>query len=109
MSARGFSESVQREVGAGPNFRVLSSAWTISRKAKASRSAQCSTECTAFQYAQALEHATAVCGSQQLAEHCIGRPCKFLPGDFPLEIIDNWWGFQSVEDYFQRIELGIYN
>lgn len=64
---------------------------------------------TAYQYAQALERAIVVFGNQLLAEHWLGRPCKFLAGNVPLDIIENWWGFQSVEDYLQKIELGIYH
>ncbi|MFJ4052116.1 antitoxin Xre/MbcA/ParS toxin-binding domain-containing protein [Pseudomonas sp. NPDC089743] len=63
---------------------------------------------TAFQYAQALERAIAVFGNQQLAEQWLGRPCNYLAGKVPLDVIENWWGFKSVEDYLQKIELGIY-
>ena len=62
----------------------------------------------AFQYAQALEHAALVFGSQRLAEEWLGRPCKHLEGNVPLELIENSLGFQVVEAYLQRIELGVY-
>ncbi|WP_248764615.1 antitoxin Xre/MbcA/ParS toxin-binding domain-containing protein [Pseudomonas protegens] len=62
----------------------------------------------AFQYAQVLEHAASVFGSQQRAEKWLGRPCKHLENNVPLELIENAFGFQVVEAYLQRIELGVY-
>jgi putative toxin-antitoxin system antitoxin component (TIGR02293 family) len=62
----------------------------------------------AFQYAQALEHAINVFGDQQLAEDWLKKPCKYLDGNIPLELIDNSLGFQAVEDYLTRIEHGVY-
>ena len=62
----------------------------------------------AFQYAQTLEHATNVFGNQQLAEDWLKKPCKYLEGNVPLELIDNSLGFQVVEDYLTRIEHGVY-
>ncbi|WP_338807717.1 antitoxin Xre/MbcA/ParS toxin-binding domain-containing protein [Pseudomonas chlororaphis] len=62
----------------------------------------------AFQYAQALEHAASVFGSQRRAEEWLGRPCKHLAGNVPLELIENALGFHVVEAYLQRIELGVY-
>ena len=62
----------------------------------------------AFQYAQTLEHATEVFGSQSLAEDWLKKPCKYLDGHVPLELIDNSLGFQVVEDYLSRIEHGVY-
>jgi putative toxin-antitoxin system antitoxin component (TIGR02293 family) len=62
----------------------------------------------AFQYAQTLEHATNVFGSQPLAEDWLKKPCKYLDGHVPLELIDNSLGFQAVEDYLTRIEHGVY-
>jgi len=62
----------------------------------------------AFQYAKVLEHAINVFGTQKLAEEWLGRPCKYLDGDVPLDVIDNPVGFQAIEDYLERIEYGIY-
>lgn len=62
----------------------------------------------AFQYAKVLEHAITVFGTQALAEEWLGRPCKYLDGDVPLDVIDNLVGFQAVEDYLERIALGAY-
>ncbi|KQQ55540.1 hypothetical protein ASF84_09320 [Pseudomonas sp. Leaf127] len=62
----------------------------------------------AFQYAKVLEHAINVFGDQKLAEEWLGRPCKYLDGNVPLDVIDNPVGFQAVEDYLERIEYGVY-
>lgn len=62
----------------------------------------------AFQYAQALEHAIDVFGDLQLAEDWLKKPCKYLEGNVPLELIDHSLGFQVVEDYLTRIEHGVY-
>ena len=62
----------------------------------------------AFQYAQTLEHATNVFGNLMLAEEWLRKPCKYLDGYVPLELIDNSLGFQAVEDYLTRIEYGVY-
>lgn len=62
----------------------------------------------AFQYAKVLEHAISVFGSQKLAEEWLGRPCKYLDGTVPLDVIDNPVGFQAVEDYLERIRYGVY-
>jgi putative toxin-antitoxin system antitoxin component (TIGR02293 family) len=62
----------------------------------------------AFQYAQALEHAIDVFGDQHLAEEWLKKPCKYLEGNIPLDLIDNSLGFQVVEDYLTRIEYGVY-
>lgn len=62
----------------------------------------------AFQYAQALEHAASVFGSKQRAEEWLGRPCKHLADNVPLEMIENSLGFQVVEGYLHRIEFGVY-
>jgi putative toxin-antitoxin system antitoxin component (TIGR02293 family) len=62
----------------------------------------------AFQYAQTLEHATDVFGNLSLAEDWLQKPCKYLDGHVPLELVDNSLGFQAVEDYLTRIEYGVY-
>jgi len=62
----------------------------------------------AFQFARVLEHAISVFGSLKLAEEWLGRPCRYLDGEVPLDVIDNPIGFQTVEDYLQRIEYGVY-
>jgi putative toxin-antitoxin system antitoxin component (TIGR02293 family) len=62
----------------------------------------------AFQYAKILELAIEIFGNQALAEEWLGRPCKFLADEVPLDVIDNAIGFQAVEDYLHRIDHGIY-
>jgi putative toxin-antitoxin system antitoxin component (TIGR02293 family) len=59
-------------------------------------------------YGKALEHAANVFGSQQLAEDWLRKPCTYLDGQVPLELIDNAQGFKLVEDYLTRVELGVY-
>ncbi|QBZ89325.1 DUF2384 domain-containing protein [Pseudomonas viciae] len=59
-------------------------------------------------YVKALEHATDVFGGQRLAEDWLRKPCTYLDDQVPLELIDNPPGFQVVEDYLARIELGVY-
>lgn len=83
---------------------------TIQRQGAAKQPAQLSPQqsAVAFQYAKVLEHAIAVFGSQKSAEDWLGKPCKYLEGGVPLDLIDNPLGFQAVEDYLERIELGIY-
>ncbi|MFC2973267.1 antitoxin Xre/MbcA/ParS toxin-binding domain-containing protein [Azotobacter bryophylli] len=60
------------------------------------------------QSAMTLQHAINVFGTQTLAEEWLGRPCKYLDGDVPLDVIDNPAGFQAIEDYLERIEYGVY-
>lgn len=62
----------------------------------------------AFQYAQVLEHATHAFGSQELAEDWLRKPSKFLDGLVPLDMIANPQGFQAVEDYLERMVMGVY-
>ena len=47
-------------------------------------------------------------GNLQLAENWLQKPCKYLEGHTPLELIDNPLGFQVVDDYLTRIEHGVY-
>ncbi|WP_122467862.1 antitoxin Xre/MbcA/ParS toxin-binding domain-containing protein [Pseudomonas viridiflava] len=62
----------------------------------------------AFQFATVLEHATTVFGSLTLAEGWLVRPCKYLADHVPLDLVDNPIGFQAIEEYLERIELGVY-
>lgn len=62
----------------------------------------------AFQYAETLEHAASVFGTQKDAEEWLSRPCKYLAGDIPVELIWNSLGFRVVEDYLERVEYGVY-
>ncbi|WP_139831330.1 MULTISPECIES: antitoxin Xre/MbcA/ParS toxin-binding domain-containing protein [unclassified Pseudomonas] len=83
---------------------------TVQRLAKETGSVRLNPQqsAVAFQYAQVLEHATEVFGNQLLAEDWLKKPCKYLDGNVPLELIDNPLGFQVVEDYLTRIEHGVY-
>lgn len=83
---------------------------TIQRQGSSKQPAQLNPQqsAVAFQYAKVLEHATAVFGTQKAAEDWLGSPCKYLEGGVPLDLIDNPVGFQAVEDYLERIELGVY-
>lgn len=83
---------------------------TIQRQGSSKQPAQLNSQqsAVAFQYAKVLEHAIAVFGTQKLAEEWLGRPCKYLDGDVPLDVIDNPVGFQAVEDYLERISYGVY-
>ncbi len=62
----------------------------------------------AFQYATVLEHAVDVFGTQRLAEEWLGRTCRYLDGDIPLDVIDNPLGFQAVKVYLEGIKYGTY-
>ncbi|KPW49858.1 Uncharacterized protein ALO54_01221 [Pseudomonas syringae pv. philadelphi] len=83
---------------------------TIQRQGSSKQPAHLNSQqsAVALQYAKVLEHATHVFGNQKLAEEWLGRPCKYLDGDVPLDVIDNPIGFQTVEDYLERIEYGVY-
>ena len=83
---------------------------TIRRQGSSNQPAQLNSQqsALAFQYAKVLEHAIMVFGTQKLADEWLGRPCKYLEGDLPLDVIDNPVGFQIVEDYLDRIALGLY-
>ncbi|MCE0972103.1 MULTISPECIES: antitoxin Xre/MbcA/ParS toxin-binding domain-containing protein [Pseudomonas] len=62
----------------------------------------------AVQYAQGLELAVTVFGSQALAEHWLERPCKHLSGLVPFEMLNTSVGFKVVVDYLERTRLGVY-
>ncbi|WP_237142492.1 antitoxin Xre/MbcA/ParS toxin-binding domain-containing protein [Pseudomonas azotoformans] len=62
----------------------------------------------AFQFARVLDHATTVFGNLQLAEEWLEKPCRNLAGNVPLDMVDNPLGFKVVEDYLERVALGIY-
>ncbi|MBD1602446.1 DUF2384 domain-containing protein [Pseudomonas sp. CA3A] len=62
----------------------------------------------AFQYAQGLELAVRVFGSQTLAENWMGQSCRHLSGMIPFEMLDTSVGFKVVVDYLERVRLGVY-
>ncbi|MGY3258715.1 antitoxin Xre/MbcA/ParS toxin-binding domain-containing protein [Pseudomonas chlororaphis] len=61
-----------------------------------------------LQYAQGLELAVMVFGSQTLAENWLGRSCKHLSGIVPFEMLNTSVGFKVVVDYLERARLGVY-
>lgn len=61
-----------------------------------------------LQYAKMLDRAINVFGNQRLAEEWLGRPCKYLDGDVPKDVIDNPVRFHAVKGYLERIEHGVY-
>ncbi|EJM06383.1 MULTISPECIES: MbcA/ParS/Xre antitoxin family protein [unclassified Pseudomonas] len=62
----------------------------------------------AFQYAKVLEDAMSVFGTLRLAEEWLAKPCRHLAGNIPLDLVSNPLGFQVVENYLERLELGVY-
>ena len=62
----------------------------------------------AFQYAQILEYATHVFGSQAFAEDWLGRSCKYLDNVVPLDVVDKASEFYIVWSYLERVEHGVY-
>lgn len=62
----------------------------------------------AFQIAKVLERALAVFGSRRLVEEWLCRPCPFLDGGIPMEMLHNPVGYQLIQTYLQRVEYGIY-
>lgn len=62
----------------------------------------------ALQYAQGIELAVMVFGSQTLAENWLGRSCKHLSGIVPFEMLNTSVGFKVVVEYLERARLGVY-
>ncbi len=86
------------------------SARTIQRLSNLSEQARLNAQqsAIAFQYAQGLELAVMVFGSQTLAENWMGQPCMHLSGMVPFEMLDTSVGFKVVVDYLERVRLGVY-
>ena len=59
-------------------------------------------------YAKVRDRAINVFGNQRLAEEWLGRPCRYLDGDVPQDLIDNPERLQAVEAYLERIRHGVY-
>lgn len=59
-------------------------------------------------YAKVRDRAIDVFGNQRLAEEWLGRPCRYLDGDVPQDVIDNPERLQTVEAYLERIKYGVY-
>ncbi|ELQ18976.1 hypothetical protein A986_02336 [Pseudomonas fluorescens BRIP34879] len=59
-------------------------------------------------YDNILAYATVVFGTRLLAEEWLARPCRHLNNNIPAEIIDDVCGLQTVKEYLERIEFGVY-
>lgn len=55
-----------------------------------------------------LDRAIEVFGNQKLALEWMGRPCRYLDGDVPQDVIGNPSRIQAVEAYLERITHGVY-
>jgi putative toxin-antitoxin system antitoxin component (TIGR02293 family) len=62
----------------------------------------------AFQFAKTLEHATAVFGTQTLAEDWLCQPSRYFSGHTPVELIETSVGFAAVERYLWQVHHGVY-
>lgn len=63
---------------------------------------------TAYQFAEALEGAIDVFGTQRLAEEWLCQPSKYLDGQAPVDIVDEPVGLRAVKQYLERVEYGVY-
>jgi putative toxin-antitoxin system antitoxin component (TIGR02293 family) len=62
----------------------------------------------AIRFARVLERAVSVFGAQPRAEEWLIRPCTYLDGIAPIDMVENTLGFQAVEAYLDRISYGVY-
>lgn len=62
----------------------------------------------AYLYAQVFEQAIAVFGTRELAVKWLVRPCPYLEGCVPLEMVANILGYQAVQHYLAGIQYGVY-
>lgn len=62
----------------------------------------------AYQFAETLEKATRVFGTQISAECWLDRPNRYFNGKIPVDIVNNPVGFRMVKEYLERAEYGIY-
>ena len=62
----------------------------------------------ALQYARVLDKATSVFGTQSLATAWFIRPCRYLDGSVPMDLVDHTFGVQAVEVYLGRVLHGVY-
>ncbi|MBP5090159.1 DUF2384 domain-containing protein [Pseudomonas chlororaphis] len=97
----------------GSAFKILSCILgrptrTVRRNSKHLTHLSARESAVAFQFAKALELALVVFGSQQLVEEWLCRPCLFLDGGVPMEMLHSPLGYQLIQTYLQRIEYGIY-
>lgn len=62
----------------------------------------------AFQFAKTLEQATAVFGTQALAEDWLCQPSRHFSGHTPVELIETSVGFATIERYLWQVHHGVY-
>lgn len=62
----------------------------------------------ALHYACTVELANEVFGSLALAEAWLVRPCFYLGGELPLDMLTNAVGFQALKAYLQQLAYGVY-
>jgi putative toxin-antitoxin system antitoxin component (TIGR02293 family) len=62
----------------------------------------------AYLYAEVFEQAIAVFGNRELAVKWLVRPCRYLEGCVPLEMVGNVLGYQAVQHYLAGIRYGVY-
>ncbi|MHB2060555.1 antitoxin Xre/MbcA/ParS toxin-binding domain-containing protein [Pseudomonas monsensis] len=62
----------------------------------------------AYLYAEVFEQAIAVFGTRELAVKWLNRPCPYLEGYVPLEMVGNVLGYQAVQHYLAGIRYGVY-
>ena len=69
---------------------------------------EASASAATLHYAKVRDRAINVFGNRRLAEEWLARPCSYLGGDVPRDVIDNPERFHAVEAYLERINYGIY-
>jgi putative toxin-antitoxin system antitoxin component (TIGR02293 family) len=62
----------------------------------------------AWKFAEILAKATRVLGSQEDAEHWLGRPAIGLDQQRPIDLLTTPAGVKLVEDYLGRLEYNVY-
>jgi putative toxin-antitoxin system antitoxin component (TIGR02293 family) len=62
----------------------------------------------AWKFAGTLVRATAVLGSQEDAEQWLERPAIGLDQRRPIDLLATSAGTQIVEEFFQRLDYGVY-
>lgn len=62
----------------------------------------------ALHYAEAMEKASEVLGSKELAERWISQPARGLDGLAPIDLIPNAIGYELVDNLLARMDYGVY-
>ena len=61
-----------------------------------------------WKFAEVLAKATALFGSQEVAEDWLTKPATALDRHTPLEMLDTPAGLEVVEDLLTRLDYGVY-